>query len=84
MVKKQFDYSKLRGRIVEKFGTLKTFAEFAGVNRPNLTNKMQGHTPFKTSEIYEMCKMLEISQDEIGVYFFTPKVSRSETHGTDS
>lgn len=68
-----FDYSKLRGRIVEKYGTVKIFSKVVGMRDANLTYKLNGKTEFKSSEIFKICKLLDI-EEHILEYFFTQKV----------
>jgi hypothetical protein len=71
---RQFDFSKLRGRIVEKFGTLERFAEAGGHSKGWISNRMNNVVPWDGQEIDEACEMLDINPEEIPVYFFTPKV----------
>lgn len=64
-----FDYKKLRGRIVEKYGTQRDFAVALGVTEKTVTYKMNGYTPFKQSEIVEWCKLLDIDLAEAHLFF---------------
>lgn len=68
-----FDYSKLKGRIIEKFGSQKDFADALNVACSEITRHLNS-IGFKSTTIIEWCKALEIAQDEIGLYFFTLKV----------
>lgn len=63
-------YAKLRGRIVEKFGTVTAFAEAIGLSRVSVTNKLSEKTGFSQEDITKWCEALEIELDEIGCYFF--------------
>lgn len=72
--KREFDFSKLRGRIVEKYGTLERFAEASGYSKGWISNRMNNIVPWDGQEIDEACEMLDISPEEIHVYFFTLKV----------
>jgi transcriptional regulator with XRE-family HTH domain len=71
-----FDYRKLTGRIIEKFGTRKAFAEAYGISENAMSQKLSGKMAITTDDIKEWCKpeFLDIPCAEIGVYFFTPKV----------
>ena len=69
----KFDYSKLRGRIVEKFGSVTKFAAAAGVKVNSLNVTLRTGTPLKGHSLYKFAEMLEITQAEIPAYFFTPK-----------
>lgn len=67
-----YDYSKLRGLIREKNYTQEEIAKSIGINLSTLNQKLRGRSLFKQKEISSMCEVLDISSDEIGVYFFTP------------
>jgi hypothetical protein len=71
-----FDYSKLIGRIVEKFGTRRAFAEAIGISENSMSQKLSNKMAITTDDIKEWCKpeFLDINCDKIGVYFFTLKV----------
>ena len=69
-----YDYSKLLGRIKEKGFTLKEFAKIIGINPSTLSIKLSGKAYFTQKEIEKICQALDICGNEIGLYFFTPKV----------
>ena len=71
MEKIKFDYSKLRGRITEKCGTQKVFAELLGVTEGTLTSKLLGYTYFTQDEIYKSIEILDIEKNKVTLYFFT-------------
>ena len=73
-----FDYSKLKGRIVEKFDTQGRFAEAMDWSERTLSLKMQGKIPWKQSDICKAIELLELSEEDIPVYFFKPKVQEVE------
>lgn len=72
------DYSKLRGRIREFGYTQQKLASTIGISEGQLSQKMQGNYPFKQSEIEKICCVLEIDSMEIGSYFFTPRVEKTQ------
>lgn len=74
-----FDYSKLIGRIVEKFGTRRAFAEAIGISENSMSQKLSNKMAITTDDIVEWSKPehLDICCDEIGVYFFTLRVQAS-------
>ena len=74
----KFDYSKLRGRIVEKFGSMTNFAEALGVSKVTISNKLCSEKGLSHGVILRWAALLEIPTEEIGVYFFTPKVRKAE------
>lgn len=69
-----FDYSKLRGRIIEKFGSQTAFVRKFGVSENTFSQKMNNKVRFTTNDIAKISDMLDISQELIGDYFFTEKV----------
>lgn len=69
-----FDYSKLRGRIIEKFGTQTAFSKAMNVSERTLSLKLNGKIYFKQDEIVLVARLLDIPEDEIQLYFFTHEV----------
>ncbi len=72
-----YDYSKLQGRIVEKYGTQGKFAHALGMSEHSLSKKLSGQTFFKQPEIDKSCELLEIAAPNVHEYFFTLKVQRA-------
>lgn len=68
------DYSKLRGRIVEKCGTIGAFAEKIGTPQANISSKLHDRYGITPKEIISWSELLEIPKGDIGEYFFTLKV----------
>ena len=69
-----YDYSKLRGRIVEKLGTQAKFSEAMDFSERTCSLKLTGKVPFTQPEIIKACRVLDIADGDIGAYFFTLKV----------
>lgn len=69
-----FDYSKLKGRIVECYGSQSRFADAFGISKNSMSLKLCGTTSITQADICRMCKMLDIPNKEIGTYFFTNQV----------
>ena len=69
-----FDYSTLSGRIVQMYGTQYSFANALGISERSLSLKLNSKVFWKNSEIVEVCKLLEIRNEEIPKYFFKEKV----------
>ncbi len=65
-----YNYKKLRGRIIEKYGTQENFSKEIGISPNSLSLKMTGKTGFSKDDIIKWCEFLDISNDEIGAYFF--------------
>lgn len=64
------DFRRLLGRIVEICGTRKEFAKRLGVTQQTLTKKMIGKSKFTQSEILKSIEILELTTDDIPIYFF--------------
>lgn len=60
----------LKQRIHESGYRLSWIAEQLGISRYSLTNKMNDVTEFKKSEIADLCRLLNISNEDIAKYFF--------------
>lgn len=70
----QFDYSKLRGRIIEKYGNQYSFAKVMNWSERTLSLKMNGLSPWKQTDICKAMSLLDISESEIQEYFFKKEV----------
>lgn len=69
-----FDFNKLRGRIVEKYGSQTKFAKAMNWSERTLSKKINGKISWKQTDICAAIKLLELSEDDIQEYFFTTKV----------
>lgn len=69
-----FDYAKLTGLIVEKYGTRGKFAKSLGVSERTLSLKLNNKVPFTQPEILRASRLLNISPKKLDEYFFTLKV----------
>lgn len=69
-----YNLNKLKGRIIEKFGTQGSFAKAMGMSERTLSLKLDNQVDWKQSEIVKACELLEIPKEEIADYFFTLKV----------
>lgn len=72
-ITRQYTYNKLRGRIVEKFGTQEKFAKVIGLSNTSLSMKMQCKTGISQEDIEKWSKpeLLDIEPADYGEYFFT-------------
>lgn len=66
----KYNYSKLLGRLKEFGFTQERLAKAIGKNKSTLTSKLNGRFSFTQEEMDEICRVLDISNDEIGAYFF--------------
>ena len=67
----EFNYSKLKGKIKEKYNSQGAFADSLGCSRAIFSKKLNNHVEFTQYEMDKICSMLEVSKVEIPVYFFT-------------
>lgn len=73
-----FDYSKLLGRIKEKYGTHEKFAAAIGISRTALSQRLNNRVQFTPLEMRKIAKLLDIGEKEYYAFFFTEKVRESE------
>ena len=69
-----YDYSKLRGRIVEKYGTASAFADALHTHKAQLSAKLNNKVDITRADIEAWSSLLDIGSDEYGAYFFAQKV----------
>lgn len=67
-----FNYDKLIGRIIEKFGSRKAFAKKVGISYVSMSNKLNGKIKISLDEIVEWSKpeLLDIQPSEYHIYYF--------------
>ncbi len=66
-----FDYSKLRGKIKEKFKTESRFAKELGISTVSLSAKLNNKVEFSQGEMVKCCDLLEIPKEYLPVFFYT-------------
>ncbi len=74
-----YDYSKLKGKIREVFGTQSAFATAIGLSDVSVSNKLNNLIDWKQEEMEKSVEQLNIPFSEIHVYFFTKKVEKCST-----
>lgn len=65
-----YNYNKLLGRIVEKFGTQSRFADAMELSERTVSLKLNGRIGWKQTEIAKACEVLDIDIQDICQYFF--------------
>ena len=65
-----FNYSKLKGKIVEVFGTVDKFSDAAKMSATTAGRKLSGKSLWSQDEIVTACDLLKIPMDEMTMYFF--------------
>lgn len=73
-----FDYSKLKGKIVEKFSTQYAFAKEFGWSERTLSLKLNGNRAWKQPDICKAIELLGLTKNDIQEYFFDEKVQNIE------
>ena len=69
-----YDYSKLTGKIKEKFKTQDQFADALKLGRVSLSLSLNSKREFSQKEIEKSIDLLGLEKRDIPEYFFTPKV----------
>ena len=64
-------YNKIRGKIVEVFGSQREFAKAIGLSEQSVTAKLNGRTDLSQDDILKWADALKLEVSDIGNYFFT-------------
>lgn len=76
----KYDFSKLKGKIREIFGTQNNFAEAMNMAPNTLSSKLNNSTDFSSNEISKAVELLNItSANEAWNIFFTKLVENNST-----
>lgn len=67
-----FDYSKLKGLIIQKYGSQVRFAKEIGVSKNHLSLLLTNKRRFTSRMIDLLVNVLEIKRGDVGEYFFIP------------
>lgn len=67
-------YNKLKGRIVEKFGSQTKFAAALGITKNTVSRKMQDKVEFSKDDMVRWAELLEIDSSEFWDYFFADRL----------
>lgn len=70
------NYSKLKGRIVEKFGSQGRLAKHLEISEQTVTAKLNGRSRFTQEDIIAWCNALDIDAENVGDYFFAQILSK--------
>lgn len=70
--------AKLRGRIVEIFGTIEAFSEKAGCSRAFISSYLNHRSYLNQATIIKWARLLRITDEEMPTYFFTVEVDEME------
>lgn len=72
----EYNYSKLRGRIVEIFETQQNFAKEMGWSEHTLSSKLSNKVGWKQTDIAKTITLLKLKLEDIPTYFFNFKVQK--------
>lgn len=73
-----FDYSRLNGKIAERYKTRRGFSRAIGISEHSISRKMNGKVAWKQAEMAQICQLLGIPASEIPLYFFAAKFNAIE------
>ena len=77
-----FDHSKLRGKIKEKFGSESSLSKEMGLSPTSISYRLNNIVEFSSTEIYRLIVLLDLPGDKIKEYFFEEKVCKKQTKRT--
>lgn len=69
-----FEYSKLKGKIIEVFGSQKKFARAMKMSERTLSLKLRGLVPWTQPEMFRAVQLLGEPVSSIDDFFYTLKV----------
>ena len=72
----QYDFSKLRGKIIEVFGKQEAFARALGMSERSLSLKLNNERYFKPPEISKAIALLGLDAVDIPKYFLRQKFKK--------
>lgn len=67
----EYDYSKLKGKIREVYGTQAAFAEAMKMGQTSLSLKLNNASEWSQDEMESAMELLSIPRTSVRAYFFT-------------
>ena len=64
-------YAKLRGRIIEKCGSIQNFAKQMNKTPTTIGMKLNGRSVWKDKDMDRACRILDIQKCEVHIYFWS-------------
>lgn len=74
--------SYLNDRITLSRIPITAIADEMGISRQTLYLKMKGEREFKSSEVYKLCEILRLTDEEKTLVFFADRVDKSVNMST--
>ncbi len=62
-------FAKLRAKFLEEDVEQKSIAGKINIDPSTLSKKLMGYSPFTSDEMYMICDILHISDDELHIFF---------------
>lgn len=63
-------YPKLKGKIIEMFGSQQKFAKAVNQSEHMISKKLTGQCGISQDDVYEWSNALQLNPSEIAIYFF--------------
>jgi hypothetical protein len=73
----QMNRRRIKGKIVELFGSQQNFAQHIGQTEQTISKKLRGKAAFSQEDIIRWCEALQIPASEVGEIFFASELSKS-------
>lgn len=73
-----YDYSKLKGKIKEVYGTQAAFAEAMNMAQTSLSFKLNNASEWSQEEMETAMELLSIPRTSVRTYFFTHSVQKTK------
>lgn len=73
-----YDMSKVKGRIIEKYGSQRNFAKKIKRSQAFVSGVLNGKAYLEQRDISLWAECLDITEPELPAYFFTKKVHEIE------
>ena len=72
------DFNKIRGMIVEKYGTIQSFAKAVGTTQSQMSKYINGKSEWSYTFLSRVIDALGVPPDKIGEIFFKDTVVKTQ------
>lgn len=76
-----YNTERLKGRIIEKYGTRQAFCKAIGMRPSTLSKALKDGRDWRGSTLVKAVRALDIKDNEIDYYFFTLRVEEPQLKG---
>ena len=70
----EYDYTALRKKIIEDYGSVNKFSKAMGCQGSTMHYRLNNKVEWQQDDVYKACTLLMIPKREIGTYFYSAKV----------